>query len=184
MPLAMINHIETQKVLPTTDLPKAQDVESRGVVEENINFPLGYSIQSMAEQLAGQLHTKVMQRGIHPGHCAVVFDGGAAFELFPPLNGGLPAFVQLVNDNLRAIPVQSQAGHMLQISPNIGETLLYNRNARSTTATFATAYLAERHAEVILSSKPTFNEGLFTLNETIKGVKSIPNQIMISSKIR
>ena len=57
MPLAIINHIETEKVLPTTDLPKAQDedVKSFGVVEENINFPAGYSIQSMAEQLAGQL---------------------------------------------------------------------------------------------------------------------------------
>ena len=43
-PLAMINHIESEKVLPTTDLPKAQDVKSLGVVEENISFPLGYSI--------------------------------------------------------------------------------------------------------------------------------------------
>ena len=177
MPLAMINHIETQKVLPTTDLPKAQDVKSLGVVEENINFPLGYSIQLMAEQLAGQLHTKVMQRGIHPGHCAVVFDGGAAaVELFPPHHGGLPAFVQLLNDKLRAIPAKSQAGHMLQMSSKIEETLLYSRNARSTAATppqlppnhgcntttvttpllsetsadveDTAAYQAERHAEV------------------------------------
>ena len=131
----------------------------------------------MAEQLAEQLHVKVMQRGIHPGHCAVVFDGGASVELFPPQDGGLPAFVQLVNDNLKAIPAKSQAGHMLQMSPNIEETLLYSRNARSTAATppklppnhryhrttvttpllsdtcadveDTAAYQAERHAEVI-----------------------------------
>ena len=158
MPLAMINHIETQKVLPTTDLPNAQEVKSLGVVEENINFPLGYSVQLMAEQLAGQLHTKVMQRGIHPGHCAVVFDGGAAaVELFPPHHGGLPAFVQLVNDNLRAIPAKSQAGHMLQISPNIEETLLYSSTVTYiAAASTTTPLLSEAHAEVIFRCKTIF----------------------------
>ena len=163
MPLAMIKHIESKKVLPTAELPKAQEVKSLGVVEENINFPLGYSIQSMVEQLTEQLQTEVMQRGIHPGHCAVVFDEGAAIELFPPQDGGLPAFVQLVNGTLRAFPVKSQAGHMLQISQNIEETLLYSRNARSTAAASVTtpllsetssdvedtaAFHAERHAMV------------------------------------
>ena len=167
MPLAMISHIESEKVLPTKDLPKAQDVKSLGVVETNISFPLGYSIQSMAEHLADQLYTKVMKRGIHPGHCAVVFHGGAEGELFPPQDGGLPAFAQLVNDILRSIPAKSHAGHMLQISPNIGETLLYNRFERSTSSASVCIPMvseissnvdvedtvecqAERHAEVII----------------------------------
>ena len=160
MPLAMINHIEAEKVLPTSDLPKAQEVKSLGVVEENINIPFGYSIHALAMQLAERLHTKVMQRGIHPGHCAVVFDGDAAGELFPPRDGGLPAFVRLVNDNMRAIPVHSQAGHMLQMSQNIEETLLYSTNVRDTPSNpvslplvsyvgDAAGYQTERHAEVI-----------------------------------
>ena len=161
MPQAMINHIESEKVLPTIDLPKAREVKSLGVVEENINFPAGYSIHLMAEQLAEKLHTKVMQRGIHPGHCAVVFDGGAAVQLFPPHDGGLPAFVQLVNDNLRAIPGKSQAGHMLKMSQSIEETLLYSTtNVRSTPSNSVSiplvldvqntaGYQTERHAEVI-----------------------------------
>ena len=166
MPVAMIKHIESEKVLPTTNLPKAQDVKSLGVMEKNIKFPLGYSIQSMAEHLAEQLYTNVMKRGIHPGHCAVVFHGGAEVELFPPQDGGLPAFVQLVNDTLRAIPVKSHAGHMIQLSPNIEETLLYNRYQRSTSSPSVSIpmvseissnvdvedtaeYQAERHAEVI-----------------------------------
>ena len=115
----------------------------------------------MAEHLAEQLHRKVIQRGIHPGHCAVVFDGGAAVQLFPPQDGGLPAFVQLVNDNLRAIPGRSQACHMLKLSQSIGETILYSStNVRSIPSTSVSiplvldvqntaGYQTERHAEVI-----------------------------------
>ena len=165
MPLAMIKHIESEKVLPTTDLPETQEVKSLGVMEENVNFPLGYSIQSMAEQLAGDLHKKAMQRGIHPGHCAVVFHGDAEVKLFPPQDGGLSEFVQLVNEKLRSIPGKSQAGHMLQLSQKMEETLLYSssRTARSTAAVSVTtpvlsetssdvedsaAYQTEKHAEV------------------------------------
>ena len=85
----------------------------------------------MAEQLAKQLHMKVMQRGIHPGHCAVVFDDSAGvLQLFPPQDGGLPVFVKHVNSCLRAIPVESQRSHMLQMSLSIEETLLYSRHER------------------------------------------------------
>ena len=168
LPLAIINHIESEKVLPTRDLPKAEEVKSLGVVEKNISFPSGYSIQLMAAQLAKQLDTEVMQRGIHPGHCAVVFHGGAAVKLFPPQDGGFPAFVQLVNENLQAIPVQSQAGHMLQLSQNIKETLLCNKYERPTSAISVpllsqpssnvdvedtAEFQTERHAEVILFRK-------------------------------
>ena len=97
MPHAMINHIDSEKVLPTGDLPQAQDVKSLGVMEVNINLPAGFSSQWLANQLAEQLHMKVMQRGIHPGQCAVLFDQGAENQLFPATDGGLPAFVQLVN---------------------------------------------------------------------------------------
>ena len=125
MPHALIKHIDSEKVLPTSDLPKAKDVKSLGVVEENIDFPAGYSDRSLAEKLAQKLQTEVMKRGIHPGHCAITFDGDVTAELFPTPNGGLSSFVQLVNEWLRAIPARNQAGHMLQISQNIDETLLY-----------------------------------------------------------
>ena len=115
----------------------------------------------MAEPLAEQLHRKVIQRGIHPGHCAVVFDGGASVELFPPQDGGLPAFVQLVNDNLKAIPAKSQAGHMLQISPDIEGTLLYSKQKKSVSVSIplildvenTAGFQTERHAEVIKQKK-------------------------------
>ena len=162
MPRAMIDHIDSKKVLPTNDLPTAKDVESQGVVEENIDFPAGYSIESLAEKLAHKLHTDVMMRGIHPGHCAIIFDGDATAELFPIPNGGLSSFVQLVNEWLRAIPAKSQAGHMLQISQSMEETLLYSgslsSNAASANAPLLSdplsdgqataAYKMERHAEV------------------------------------
>ena len=100
MPRAMIDHISTMKLLPsTTNLPKAQDVKSLlGVQQEDINLPVGYSAESMAVNLVDSLYTKVMQRGIHPGHCAVVFNEDAASQLFPPQEGGLPRFVQLVHE--------------------------------------------------------------------------------------
>ena len=105
-------------------------------------------------------------RGIHPGQCAVVFDGDAAVNLFPSQNGGLSAFVQLVNEWLRAIPAKSQAGHMLQISQSMEETLLYSGTQSATPAPAVVnapllceahsgaggeataAYQMERHAEV------------------------------------
>ena len=160
MPLAMIKHIKSENVLPTKDLPEAQDVKSLGVVEENIELPVGYSLQIMAEELANQLHTKVMQRGIHPGHCAVIFDGDASVKLFPPQDGGLPKFINLVNETLRRIPARSQADHMMNISTMIEETLLYSTNARSAPSNSASIpmvldaeataeYQLERHAEVL-----------------------------------
>ena len=166
MPHALIKHIDSEKVLPTSDLPKTKDVKSLGVVEENIDFPAGYSDQSLAEKLAKKLHAEVMMRGIHPGHCAVVFDGDATAELFPTPNGGLPSFVQLVNEWLKAIPARNQAGHMLQISQNIEETLLYSGSLRANPAPAfvnspllceahsgadgeaTAAYKMERHVEV------------------------------------
>ena len=83
-------------------------------------------------------------RGIH---CAVVFHPGAALKLFSPQDGGLPAFVQLVNGNLRAILVKSQDGHMLQMSQNIEETLLYSRNVKSIAVSSVTL-LSETSNEV------------------------------------
>ena len=97
----------------------------------NIDLPGGFSIQWLADQLAEELHTRVMQRGIHPGHCAVVFDQGASNQLFPPPDGGLPAFVQLVNSSLNGMTANKKAGCMLHMSQDMGETLLYQRNASS-----------------------------------------------------
>ena len=56
MPRAMIDHIDSEKVLPTSVLLKAQDVTSFGVIEENISFPQGYSTKSLALELAKQLY--------------------------------------------------------------------------------------------------------------------------------
>ena len=134
------------------------------MVGEDIDFPVGYSDQRMAEKLAKTLKTHVMMRGIHPGHCAIVFDGDTVAELFPSHTGGLPAFVQLVNEWLRALPAKSQAGHMLQIIQSMEETLLYSgtlsSNGASANAPLVSdpfidadgkataAYKMERHAEV------------------------------------
>ena len=171
MPITMIEHLEFERVLPTSDLPKSQDVRSLGVVDEIINFPRGYSLQTMADQLVEQLYNKVMKRGIHPGHCAIVLNSGAYEELFPSQDGGLPSFVQLVNNKLRAIPVKSQASHMLQISQDIEETLLYSKRKVNTAGTISVTipllsdtcsgvdeegtvgYQAERHAEVSINIK-------------------------------
>ena len=165
MPSAMIDHIESEKVLPTSDLPKAQVLTSLGVKEENISFPHGYSTKSLALELAIQLFQNVMLRGMHPGHSAVVFHGDTENELFPPEEGGLSAFVQLVNDALRAIPAKRHADHMLQASPIIGETLLYtpgtsfdvpssnsiplvSESSNKVDAEGTAAYQMERHSEV------------------------------------
>ena len=75
MPRAMIDHIDSEKVLPTSDLLKAQDVTSFGVIEENTSFPQSYSTKSLALELAKQLYWNIMQQGMHPGHSAVVFHG-------------------------------------------------------------------------------------------------------------
>ena len=172
MPSAIIDHIDTEKVLPTDDLPKAQDVRSLGVKEVNINLPVGlYSSQWMADQLAEHLHTKVMERGIHPGHCAVLFDQGAEKELFPPGDGGLPHFVQRVNSNLNRMTANRTVGCMLQMSQDMGETLLYQtktpslpslklvaeRSPSGSIAVEETAvYQTERHAEVFIDISQFF----------------------------
>ena len=137
MPHAMFKHINSKKLLPTEDFPKAQEVESLGVIEVNIELHGGFSIQWLADQLAEQLNKRLMRRGIHPGHCAVLFDQGAADILFPPADGGLPAFVQLVNSELNSMVHNKTAGCMLQISQDMGETILYDGGSHQNTTNSA-----------------------------------------------
>ena len=132
------------------------------MVEENINFPAGYSIESMAEILAEKLHKEVMMRGIHPGHCAVVFDGAAAPELFPAQDGGLPAFVQLVNSELTARNANKKSGCMLQIGQDIEGTLLYSSRK-------APNLIASSVRTPLLSEPYTGGDGKDTVENTVEG---------------
>ena len=125
----MMEHISTMNVLPSsTELPKAPDVQSLGVRQENVKFPQGNSLCAMAEMLSDNLYKEVVQRGIHPGHCAVLYSEGGTSQLFPPQDGGLPKFVQLVNEKLKGKVVESQAEHMLQISQSIEDTILFSKH--------------------------------------------------------
>ena len=125
MPLTIINHIEEQKILPTKDLTRGQDVMSQGVLHENIPVPTNYSIQWLTKQVAGYLYKKVMLRGIHPGHCAILFHHEAMGDLFPSSEGGFSAFIQGANAELRGICVGRQAGHMLQMTEDVEESVLF-----------------------------------------------------------
>ena len=161
----MVKHIETEKVLPTNDLPRARDVRCQGVVVEDIDLPAaGYNLQFVAEKLADQLYKKVMITGIHPGHCAVVYNDGTVDDLFPPNQGGFLTFVDAVNSSLKKISVKCQASHMLQVSLDIKESLLYNKSCgfplplhlakppnsvAPTSAEETVEYKFERHCEVL-----------------------------------
>ena len=132
IPKAMIDHIEKEKVIPIPDLPRARDVKSLGVVWENIDLPMGSSLSMLANKVADQLHKNVMLRGIHPGHCAVLFHGDSEDDLFPHTQGGLKTFLQLVNSDLRAIPTKSHAMHMLQLTQNMQESSFFGDPRRKT----------------------------------------------------
>ena len=168
MPLTSIQHLDKEKILPIKDLPRAQDVKSWGVVVEDMSLPASYTVQWLAEQLADRLCKKVMLRGIHPGHCSVLYNHTAEDDLFPQDQGGLPIFLQMVNSSLRTIPVTRQASHVLQLTQNIMESVLYscNCNSQDTSTTPLTVYVQlmapssaeetveykmERHSEVILN---------------------------------
>ena len=131
MPRTAIEHLEKENILPIDNLPKAQDVKSFGVMVENLILPGSYTIQWLAEQLADQLYKKVMLRGIHPGHCSVLYNHTAEDDLFPPDQGGTSTFLQMVNSNLRAVPGTRQASHVLQLTQNIEESVLYSCNCKS-----------------------------------------------------
>ena len=165
MPQTAIKHLERENILPIHDLPRAQDVQSFGVMVEDINLPGRYTIQWLAEQLADHLYKKVMLRGIHPGHCSVLYNHTAEDDIFPPDQGGLSTLLQMVNSSLRAIPGTRQASHMLQLTNSMEESLLYSCkcNSHDTSTTTLTVssqsmppsdaeetaeYKTERHSEV------------------------------------
>ena len=131
MPLTAIEHLEREKILPVNELPKASDVASFGVIVEDLILPARFTIKWIAEQLAHRLFKKVMPRGIHPGHCSVLYDHKAKDDLFPLHQGGLSTFLQMVNSSLRTIPGTRQASHMLQLTHSIENSLLYNCNCKS-----------------------------------------------------
>ena len=164
MPQTAIEHLE--RILPINDLPRAQDVKSFGVMVEDISLPVCYTSQWLAQQLADRLYRKVMLRGIHPGHCSVLYNHAAEDNLFPPDQGSLSTFLQMVNSCLRTIPGTRQASHMLQLTQSVEDSLLYNCNCNpqdTSTAPLAVSgqlsapsdaeetaeYRTEKHSEVI-----------------------------------
>ena len=155
MPFAKINHIDSEKVLPT-DIPEAQNVESQGVMDVNINLPVGFSSQWLANQLAEQLHKRVMQRGIHPGHCAVLFDQGAVNQLFPAGDGGLPNFMQHLNSSLNVMTANKKARCMLQVSQEMEEIFEYRGNQLNTTSSFDSVNLVAESS--LPGSNPSIEE--------------------------
>ena len=136
------------------------------MVVEDIDVPAaGYNLQFVAEKLADQLYKKVMITGIHPGHCAVVFNDGAVDDLFPPSEGGFLTFVEMVNSALKGLSVKGQASHMLQVTKDIKESFLYNCKTSPThplpltispysvalnSVEETSEYKMERHCEVML----------------------------------
>ena len=174
MPLNIVDHINRERVLPTKELPKARDVRSRGVIVEDISFPVaGFNPQALTKELARQLHQKAMVPGIHPGHCAIVYKDSSVNDFFPADKGGVTAFVESVNSNLRGLSVKRQASHMLQVTQDIRQSLLYNQSAcdispvppmpltlapQSSDSVEGTAeYMMERHCEVMLKTTICFS---------------------------
>ena len=81
----------------------------------------------------------------------MLFDQGAANQLFPPANRGLPDFVRLLNSSLNAMTANKKAGCMLQVSQDIGETLLYRGNQQNTASSLGPFNLvAERSLSGII----------------------------------
>ena len=167
MPQTAIEHLDRENILPSNDLPTAQDVNSMGVKVEDISLPGRYTIQWLAEQLADRLYKKVMLRGILPGHCSVLYNHTAEDDLFPSHQGGTSTFLQMVNSSLRAIPRTRQTSHMLQLTNSTEESLLYDCDCKShdsstTPLTLSgqlmtssdpeetVEYKTERHTEVLL----------------------------------
>ena len=88
-------------------------------------------------------------------------------NLFPPSEGGLAKFVEIVNSSLKALSVQGQASHMLQVTQDISESLLNSKSScdidpsvsplpivchpsiTPISAEEAAEYKMERHREVI-----------------------------------
>ena len=110
----------------------AIDVNSLGVVvDDDLTLPPSYTIQWLAQQMADRLNKTVMQRGIHPGHCSVLYDHTVEGALFPSDQGGMPTFLEMVNESLRGLAVDTQASHVPQLSLVSQETLLYDYNRKS-----------------------------------------------------
>ena len=138
MPLKVIEHLERERILPIREFPSAKDVNSLGVIVDNdlvdndTTLPRCYTIKWLAQQVADRLNKEVMQRGIHPGHCSVLYDHTVEDALFPSDQGGVPTFLEAVNESLRGLAVDTQASHVLQLTQVIQETLLYDYSGKRT----------------------------------------------------
>ena len=177
MPLNMIKHIEAEKVLPTSDLPRAKDVRSRGVVLENINLPAGYHLQSLAEELADQLYEKVMITGVHPGHCAVVYNDGAVDDIFPPNQGGFLTFVKTMNSSLKGLSVKGQASHMLQVTQDINESLLYKRSQCNTSSAHPLPFTISPRSIALNSAEETVEYNMERHGEVTLKIFTLTNLV-------
>ena len=116
-----------------------------------------YTIHNTAEAVAKQIFDRVFIPGVHPGHCAVLFNQRAKDVLFPPQEGGVKKFQDLVNEKLRGKSLK-QPLHMLQLTQNISESLLPEEgnggscdlvaNYQSTTSNETAEYHIEKHKKV------------------------------------
>lgn len=101
-------------------------MEGLGVEREVLNLaPSGYSQQWLADQVSNKLFDLVLGRGVHPGHCAILFNQDMESSLFPL---GTSAFLQGVNDAMKGRVARSQARHVLQLTQDMEESVLYGES--------------------------------------------------------
>ena len=86
MPAKILSHIKESHILPTKDMPVPPKVDGLGVTRTTILLPSPYTLKWLSENvIADWLYKDIMLRGIHPGHCAVLYDGRFSATLFPGL---------------------------------------------------------------------------------------------------
>jgi hypothetical protein len=122
MPKKILQEIKDGHIIPAKDFPKSVGVEGTGVTKQEITVTQADPGVDMSPVLASKIYHLVARRGIHPGYIAVLYPVEAETAVFP---SGLPAFLQLLNTELRSKVAVAHAQHAPQVSDKMEDGLLY-----------------------------------------------------------
>jgi hypothetical protein len=153
MPKKILRDIKDSHIIPAQDFPQSSNVEGTGVTKQDITVTQTDPGDEISKVLATKIYESTVQRGIHPGHIAVLYPDEAATALFP---GGLTGFIHLVNAELASRVAVGR--HAPQLSDNMEDGLLYRpqpagQRPMASDGTIdvrdSAQYWCDRHQEVV-----------------------------------
>ena len=131
----ILNHIKETNVIPFKDFQVYSTIEGIQVSKPPpIEIPENYLEKLSKTILADKVYELTHGRGIHPGYCSILYDDESSDVLFPPSEGGLPTFLQMLNEELQSKFIPAATKYAPQVTTKMEESVHHRHKQLATSS--------------------------------------------------